>query len=303
MELKVRDFIYLDIDRIRSIIAQLDEGILESTTRSSKQAAEASTGAEGSLLGIVKADGRAKFLYETNRNETRTLHDHIYNLMEVALRKHDLLRVVEAESVTTEEEVAGLRDYLGETSFVLVSGRVEINHFTHIRELLEKLPELLKLITKSEIAKKLPSSLKPKERNAVVDKAIQEALPDRTMMDGVRLVFDLFYKDRIAIKMVPFRDYPNYHLTGPLQQQYLRDDIMSIIFKYGTAPESTWSMLLQVANIPRSGGEEHQAMPTGGNAFGELASGIFTAMRGVEKMVQSVQYPAVSVTPIAIYRD
>src|SRR5688572_25790731 len=95
--MKVRDFIYLDADRLKSIVAQTEEGLLTTISESTRGAKEGSTSAEGSVLSLIKAAGGVKLLWEDQATETRTLHDNIYNRVEQSLTDNDMLIEISEE--------------------------------------------------------------------------------------------------------------------------------------------------------------------------------------------------------------
>ena len=43
---------------------------------------------------------------------------------------------------------------------------------------------------------------------------------DKSIIEGFKLFFDLFYKDRVVIKMIPFKDYPDFRLVGNLKEYF-----------------------------------------------------------------------------------
>ena len=104
MSLVVRDFIYLDIDRLKSIIAQLEQGLLSSTVQSTSSSKGTDASVEGGLAGFLKGTIGADFLWQKQLTETRTLHDNIYNRVEEILVKNDLL--IQIPGDTTPKEAA-----------------------------------------------------------------------------------------------------------------------------------------------------------------------------------------------------
>ena len=112
----------------------------------------------------------------------------------------------------------------------------------------------------------------------------------------------MFYQDRVVIKIIPYEEYPDFRLVGNIDKTYLRDDIESIIYKYGTAPVSDWTIFGQIASVPPENSSDQMFNVTGNqieNAFQQM----FDAYRKIENMAQSVTYPEIAITPIAIYRE
>ena len=101
--------------------------------------------------------------------------------------------------------------------------------------------------------------------------------------------------------------------VGVLNRTQLREDLRSLIFKYGSKPQGTWAMLAQVTRIPQPGpslkepGQWDQLFDK--SSFDELSS-VHTAFELMLSMVNSLQefvgsvvYPDVAVSPIAVYRE
>jgi len=101
---------------------------------------------------------------------------------------------------------------------------------------------------------------------------------------------------------VPFDADRSFRLVGNLNPELLRDNIDSITYKYGTSPSTPWTMFGQVAAIPADAGWQPMSL-VGGAAIEGAFHNLFDQMRQIEVMAQSVVYPEVSVTPIALYRE
>jgi hypothetical protein len=134
---------------------------------------------------------------------------------------------------------------------------------------------------------------RPKERPMSLDK---------DTVEGMKLILDLFYKDRVVIKVLPFPDISDFRLVGNLDRAFLRDDIDSITYKFGTAPLSEWVAFGQIAALPP---EERppEPLPTSGADMDLAMEKVFAGLRQLELMVGSVVYPEIAFSPIAVYRE
>jgi hypothetical protein len=83
----LRDFIYLDTERVRSFSAQLLEGVPDSATREAAHEVGADATAEAGLFSVIRGQGGVDYRYHRSASETRSLHHHVYTLMEEALDK------------------------------------------------------------------------------------------------------------------------------------------------------------------------------------------------------------------------
>lgn len=297
MESEVRDFIYLDVERLKSIVAQVEEGVSEGSTRTKGSTQQIAGGVEGGLLGVLKGATETRALWENREAETRSMHDFLYNKVEAALLERDLLLDIPGDMPTQAADAAS---WLPETAFFLAHGRVSINDFAQMRLVLDNLNEITGFIarcgTLSNSEQLTPQQQKKKERSLR-----EELRLDPKLVKGFQTFFDTFYKDRAVIKLVPDPSNPTFRLVGKLERPFLRDGIDSITYKYGTSPSGSWTIFGQVASIPPP--VPVPPMPvTGGGAIEQALHGFFDALREVESQAQSVAYPEVSITPIAVYR-
>ncbi|MBM3471688.1 MAG: hypothetical protein FJX75_00265 [Armatimonadetes bacterium] len=92
----LRDFLYLDMERVRSFIAQLLEGVPETLHKGSGADVSVEGGIEGSLPFLLKGKAGADYRYFRSQDETRSLHHHAYTLFEKHLAESDRLRFVDA---------------------------------------------------------------------------------------------------------------------------------------------------------------------------------------------------------------
>lgn len=301
MSLKIRDFIYLDTDRLKSILAQIEQGVINDTTQVKSNNIEASVGAEGSFFGLLKSDGNAKYLWENQNTETKALHDYIYNKVEGALVSDDLLITIPGALNQEDINDSGLMSLVDDTSFVLATGKVNINDFAQIRLILENFNELDKFVTQVSL-QSIPSAVPKSAMKSIPKKNQPKKKMDEAKLNGLKLLLDVFYQDRIVIKMLPFADCPDFCLVGNLKKHFLRDNISSIIHKYSTAPVSEWTVFAQVASIPPKD-RSNNGYNTGGTAIEAALQGMFNSVRELELLAQSVVYPEIAITPIAIYRQ
>lgn len=301
MKINIRDFIYLDIDRLKSIIAQVEKGVLLSSTNQKTESIEASIGAEGGILGFMKATGAGNFVWQNQESETKTLHDSIYNKVEDTLVKNKILRKFPDDYKETEIIVDDFRKEIKDNMFVLLNGKININDFTVMRVLLENFNNLGKFFSYCK-SMSLPAETSRKDKKLYEGK-IQEGMTlDRKFLDGFKLFFDIFYKDRIIIKIMPFKSQIDLRFVGNLNKCFLRDSISSITYKYGTAPVAEWNIFAQIASIPPKDWKNEEISMSGSEIETGLQK-IFDTFRGIDIMARSVVYPEISITPIAIYRE
>jgi hypothetical protein len=301
--LHVREFIYLDVERLKSILAQLNEGLPESRSEVYTESDTQNLRGEGGIPGIFKAGGGSQYLWQKQSSESQTLHDHIYNYVERLLRdRHAITEIPGTISASDYRHDAHHRQ-LNYSSFILVHGRVFLNDYSFLRDIVVNFNDLMKSLTQAQ-AEQLAQQqgLNSSQRKVLIKESTRKAGVDENMLKFVKHLVDTFFKDRITVKMTPFDECPEFRFAGPLKRDNLRDNIHDIIFKFGTAPNHPWYMFAQVASIPRQS-EEAFTTVHAGNALEAQFQQVFDNMREIEKLGLSVAHPEIAVTPIAIYRE
>ncbi|MBQ4843324.1 hypothetical protein M5E03_18650 [Bacillus safensis] len=299
-----RDFIYMDTERLKSIVAQLNQGLIEGTSKTVTDTDGGKINAGIDFLKLLKAGSESSFLFQNQATESHTMHDYLYNLAESSLLEKKLLTYIPEDFNVKDLSIPSLdRSTLSSTSFVLVKGKTIINDFTYMKRFLDNLDNLLKaIIIGEQSANNDFEKLPPKQRNKQVeDRVSQYNLPKDIKM-SIQTFLENFYKDRVVIKNIPFVESPNFRFVGTLNQSYLRESIENIIYKYGTAPHEEWFMFAQIASIPTN---EQKEVDISFNQ-NDLENGmqtVFDALRDIEKVGLSITFPEIAVTPIAIYRQ
>lgn len=297
----VRDFIYIDINRVRSIISQLEEGLINETQITDGNCETTAVGGSGGIPHVLTAKAGAEFQTHQQSLETKSPHDYIYNKVEnLLLNETKLLRIPNEENCNFSLK---LRESIGNTSFILTKGKVNINDFNKLSNFLTKYTALTTCIIRSKVKTQMGTSPQSAKNMSIANeiKKYEKALDKDTRNDIITFI-DMFYRDRVIIKIIPFSEYPDFRFVGNIDQTYLRDNLESIIYKYGTAPVSDWTMLCQIASIPpekRSTG----AFKTTGSPIENAFQSVFDSYRVLENVAQSANYPEIAVTPIAIYRE
>lgn len=297
----VRDFIYLDADRVRSIIAQLDEGVVDTVTSSKERTSEVESGVEGSLFGLLKGSGGAKYLWHREASETRTLHDYIYTKLESQLVKDGLL-VQLPEDITSEEILTReLNGKLSHTSFVLATGKVTLNDYSRMRRLIDRFNDIGKFVAWAGAQGQPEQPLPKKQAKRKRQQTQQDMSIDKRLQDGLRVIIDTFYEERLVVRLAPF-PVEDLSLVGNLKQEHLRESISNLVFKHGTAPEDTWHMFAQVAAIPAKQKRKPQPKTVESEGIEPAFQTMFDAVRDLEATLEPISYPEIAVTPIAVYR-
>ena len=298
-KIRIRDFIYLDIERLKSIISQIESGVIEKYNGTEGTEKSTSGNIEAGILGFIKGTGEAEVAIQKAVTETKSLHDYIYNKVEFALMERKL--VYEFPNKSIKKYSDEIRNLLGPSSFILIKGKVKINDFGHINEIFANYIQITKFLVECSV---IDEDLNNKERTAKIRELTNIRLGNlnENFFSEIRDFIKLFYKDRIIIKILPFKSNPEFRFVGNINPEFLKDDINSITYKYGTAPVSEWTIFGQIASIPPENRSQEKDIMNG-SAIEIALQNIFDQLREIEFLAQSVAYPEIAITPIAIYRE
>lgn len=304
MENLFRDFIYMDTERLKSIVAQLNKGLIESasTTVTEEDKNKINTGLD--VMKILKFGSENSLLWQNQATESHTMHDYLYNLAESSLSGKSLLTKI-PEDLTIEDLYHPDIDKskLNSTSFILVKGKTIINDFMYMQKILQNFDDLLKAVITGEQSSNEGFEKASKTKR---NKVVQERINDYNLPSDVKKALEVFlknfYSNRIVIKNIPYIKKPNFRFVGTLNEIYLRESIENIIYKYGTAPQDEWYMFAQIASIPNSENTQFEMTYNQNNLESGLQK-VFDVLRDFEKSGLSISFPEIAVTPIAIYRQ
>lgn len=299
----LRDFVYLDIERVKSLLAQLDQGLLtdRADTVDSSRTIEGHGGLR--IPALAELGGTSEFMFRNQATETRTLHDYIYNQTEAKLI--DIGRVIRLPEDFDSKALMGhtVRSQLSHVTYILVHGYPYMSDYRWMATVLNDVNELIKTMTEFSFAARIAGT-KGTERSRLEQEknsTIKSAQINPQQVRGYSKILDQFYRDRLVVKILPFDD-PDVRIVGPLRPEFLRDRMDDIRFKYGSAPTAKWTVFGQVASIP----SREIVAPPSGQYFSNEVEGamdqMFVAMRDLERFF-GVSYPEIAITPIAIFRE
>lgn len=118
----LRDFVYLDWERVRSLSAQLLGGVPQDATRESGHDMGAKGQVRSGIPIVLDGRGEGDYHYYRTQNETRSLHHHVYSLFEKRLVERGAVTEVNADYDFDEWTEDGFRD----GQFVRVTGLVRL---------------------------------------------------------------------------------------------------------------------------------------------------------------------------------
>lgn len=307
----IRDFIYLDIERVRSFVAQASGGLPSERTSQ----AQHQTGGQGQVQGhiplIAQASGSTDYHYVRSQSETKSLHDHIfaefYNCLKSGDRITDLSNLKEANWTET---------FFQDSAFVLTKGLLKIVDYQSMMVSMQNLPTLFETIlrlaaleSKANPQQAIPaqSTIKGKAKGSTSQstqekelQALKAQLRNLPLKD-ITTVVNQFYGDLVRIKIFPLQNNPEKLFVGTADRALFRYAPGALVNLYGSVVDAKWMYILQINR-----GMYHEPgrfVSQTGNAMEDGLEQLADMFSGLASVTQGVKFPAVAVTPIAIYRE
>lgn len=296
----LRDFVYLDWERVRSLAAQLFHGVPEdvSTEKGHQLGGEGQLG--GSALGLLKGQVQADYRYFRTENETRSFHHHVYSLVEGQLTSEGLITEVNQGFDFNQWSEA----FFCDAQFILVKGLVRLMDFAWISAMMEGLPKMMQAAQHAETF-----SLKQQRDGGQItqkdfDKHKRAQQKDLASIRELKLtqitgLVSGLYGDVVRVKLLPSKIHPDKVFVGSGNPECFQDTAASLSQKYGYDIDADWQSLGQINTSAIS--DKPLPLPVG-NAMEDAFERVAFSINDIIRIASAAKFPAVSFTPISIYR-
>lgn len=326
---KVREFLYVDLQRVRSYYAQLNRGIIDSVL--SREESSREVDVQARLFGIGASGGGSQ---EREREESRSLQDLNYVIFEELLERAGLITDV-GENVEDAASWANghVHDSFVEGMVIRYTGLIQILDPQFVKARIDQLARLTQGIAGAQIgavpaAPATPptrkgGSTRPGTRAAAGDEARERLKAElvSVLLAGSSLgqfkdvaeTVAAFTNDQISVRVLPCgRDYPDYHFAGTLlsRSEYIQEEREALFGRYGVYLND-WTAVMQIARIPSETPPpppdfNRQFVTDDGRidrtTFEQLAIDLIGDWEQ-KGLSEGSRYPAISTTILAIYRE
>lgn len=304
----LRDFIYVDVDRVRSLLAQLAGGVVERSVERLTKSREARAG--GSIFGLFELGGG--LLRERATEQTKSLQDALFLLFEDAASQSGLFDLEVDLSDSSQWADGRVHAALRPGQLLRVTALTRILDAQHFQARVERFAEWPALVTSFAMSDQLSSIKSPKERERRIQAQVAQEFGS---LDGVKKIGDfvnIFLAGQITMRQFPCGvEHPKFGLSGSLlgRPGYLQEEREALFAKYGSLV-SEWTVVSQVATVSAEGEGRTEI------ELGELVSGDEIDRASMEdaaaQLMQVMEslgvaegpaFPTVTVTPLAVFRE
>ena len=243
--MEIREFIYLNVDKINSILSQIEEGLSLETTESHEDGEK--VGGKMSVGKIIeyflKSELDAEISSSDKKGERKILHDYVYNYLESKLIEENKIIRIENSNETA------LPKNITTDSYVLLKGKIKLEDYNHILNIIENFNNLtiaLGIVTSGLSFSDLDNQWN--EYEAEMRKDLK--LFNDAYIESLSLLINQFYNNRLLVKCMPFKKNLFMNFVGLLNKDFLKEDIGDILFKYGSSPSMDWWVFGKISDIP-----------------------------------------------------
>lgn len=314
---EIKDFIYLDMNKVSSLYSQLLGGIVQSVEAFSSSS-ENSKNLRNYDFKIFKHEAGGTETESQQLKETRISHHDIYNELEKELFNNGYAAEIGVD-VTKEHIDSGEAVQLFENTLcVKAEGFVVLEDYERITRIAHNYEDITKVINQSvlsslketpefqdilnqidvmkeDIKKMKNGQQKTKKKNELekyennlndLISTKQVGKVDDWIIDGLKTWVRVFLPDVFNVRLYPFEDSENFHVMSNLKRGFFLDDnTESVHYLFGSKPTIKVTMLGVITSIPKKEGDSFDPMREFDNTDleekGNEAQSVESGFRGV----------------------
>ena len=298
----IRDFIYLDAERLRSYAAQVFGGVPEETSKESGHEAGGAATAEAGLFRFLRAQGEVDYRYHRSATETRSMHHHVYSLFEQELSDSNLITDIDRNfDYETQWEPETFED----GSFMRARGLVRCTDYGAAVQSMSAFPAVLKSFKAIQLAniKSAADSGDINPEDATNQRRelneMEKGIKDAQVNQLVHLGEVMYGSGDIRIKVRPAGAPSDHILAGKGRAESFLNGLGAGGVTQ-SPPVSEWVVVGQVSSAQDDG--DLTPMPTG-NGMEDAIEQMNSGFRELVNAGTSAVFPALEFVPLAIYRE
>lgn len=284
---------YLDVERVKSVIAQMDQGLADNFTEIVESQKGGEVGGKAGFFGLGAVEASGNYLTTDNRTVSSTFHDFAYTYMESQLLKDDQVSIVRVNSPWQFQP----------GQFFLMQGQMALDDFEYMTSMAKDFPNLQTQFTKLGLLEEWKShtSKQKKDFHRRVAEEVENSGEPGWYFETISSLIRTFYGDQLYVTGRVGHGASRQKVQGPLLPAWLRDSPEIIRFKYGSKLTGNWCLFGQVAALPV---DESRLPPNGSNSefLDDAVDVVLDHLRSLRSALEG-SLPKVTVTPIAIYRE
>ena len=325
---KIRDFIYLDVERLYSLYSQVFEGVADRIIQSYIDSLQ-QTDSSKRVPFLQESDIKTKVVEVSRRTENKFLYDYMYNQLEDRIGG----AILEASSVTRDN----YHEQLVDAFAIKVVGTAEIEDFQRTKEITGQFnslgaaihyittfnPEeararerqIEELERRVEISKDKNARTRAEKALEIALQGLQQSQRDQALAGGLgfnreylqylSILVDTFYPERFDVTIVP-HSASGIAFRGVLDKKWLRVHPNFLRSLY-SGKALNWTMVGQITRFPDPVEKGDTVEESHETIEQSLRDAYLTMTRQVYEIEKTFTVSKISteliVSPLAIYRE
>ncbi|MCM1505806.1 MAG: hypothetical protein NC177_01545 [Ruminococcus flavefaciens] len=272
----LRDFIYIDKNRMYSLYSQLFEGVVESLVKSVSYSSEEQKSEKRLEETIIDASVKVQNV---------VLFDHIYNTLEEKMMPNILV----VDNNTTKSDIIP-------TSILKISGYVTIEDYEHLSYLMDNFNEIGLALANMQLQSKNQTG---KQSNNSVEKYAKEngLTLDRKFTSSIVKIIENLHGNSMEIFIETDNESLDLGFKAFLDHEFLRLSPNTLRSLYGYKPCMKWTMVGEVTDISYIS-ERHQGKTK--SIFSKMFKQLNDVDHSFSKSTED-SCDTVRIAPIAVY--
>lgn len=276
----LRDFIYIDNNRLYSLYSQLYEGVVESLVESISYSSENQRTEKKLEETIIDA---------SVKTQNVILYDHIYNSLEEKMYPN--LLIIDEKTI---------KENITPTSIIKVSGYVTIEDYEHLSFLMGNFNEIgLALANIQLFGKNGDINSTSKQSNNTVEKYAKEKglILDKKFTSSIVKILENIHGNSMELLIETGYDNLDLGFRALLDHEYLRLSPNVLRNLYGYKPCMKWTMVGEVTDISYI---SERYIEKNKNAFTKMFKHLYDVDRSFSQSTED-SCDTIKVAPIAVY--
>jgi predicted house-cleaning noncanonical NTP pyrophosphatase (MazG superfamily) len=312
----IKNFVYLDVEKLHSLSSQVFEGITEyilneSSTESEKSESQKGPVGSGRVLGeILKQSGKT--------SERKYLDDYSYTLFEKKLIEDGLVFDIDAE-----KKLENISDAIEGRSFIKIKAKAIFNDINSINDTLKNFNKIGKALThitnfkeisavKEQIDKARSNTKDRNQRSKLkqqfkaatnISKLAKESglQQDQGFLDDLSLVLNYGFQDQLEIQM----KLCGFYFSANLKRENLRENESLIIRKYSRQTEVEFVIFGVITQYQRTDLDDVEEVEENEEyeSIKEALMNLVSHLSNVESTFTGRLSNEVIIDPIALYTE
>lgn len=288
----IRDFIYMDKDRLYSLYSQVFEGVIDAVVDSYSNGIKNS---ENAKSGLKNSSIESQVAEVSTKTENKVLYDHMYNLLEKKLTDA-IFCINNTDKITIED--------LKNKTIIKVTGKVSIQDYDRLKRYMEKFNDLGKIIAYANY-----TSLSKAEQKSTNVNSLAKSLglmQDATLLNNIKTMTEFFNEGGYDV-ILSTNNSAGILYRGIINKEHLRVEPNMLRTLYGDEPPMEWTMVGQVTYIPNIDTDEvdvDEKANQSDMSISDSYQNMFKSYREVEKIFfEGKEKTRIHIAPIAIYTE